>query len=282
MAWQALVAPRKTVKDGAGRCLPYAQSFFGAPVRYDSAWDAWNATQYKHGAGEALPGVPVLLWFSHYGTYYSYSQGRSFYGNWGHVAIHVPGDAIYTSPGAGYGFERWANIAQIEARFNSKFVGWSEDINGLRVAQNVGSSTSTAPTTTASRKGTDMAFESIRRPDGTITFADELGIEGIDAYRTPDIGAAEYLSAFSKVFGGWQEVTAREFDIARAIADRRRAAIEKRQSDLVLSSLRAQNEAAIKSALEASLKNGVKIDAAQLAKDVAKTVNDDIAKRMAQ
>lgn len=134
--------------------------------------------------------------------------------------------------------------------------------------------------TPSTGKATDMAFESIRRPDGTITFVDELGIEGIDSYRTPDIGAAEYLSAFSKVFGGWQEVSAREFDIARAIADRRRAAIEKRQSDLVLSSLRTQNEAAIKSALEAALKNGVKLDAAQLAKDVAKTVNDDIAKRM--
>lgn len=125
-----------------------------------------------------------------------------------------------------------------------------------------------------------MAFESIRHPDGTITFADELGVEGIDAYRSSDIGAAEYLDAFYAFFPGTKQLTARQWDIVRAIADRRRAAVEKRQSDLVLTSLRSQNEAAIKAALEKALAGGVKIDAAQLAKDVAKTVNDDIAKRM--
>lgn len=143
MTWQALVPPRKGTQDYAGMCLRYAQSFFGAPVRHRSAWDAWNATQHKHGTNEALPGVPVILWFSHFGTY------QNEYGNWGHVAIHVPGDAIYTSPGYGYGFERWATIAQIEQRFASKYVGWSEDINGLRVAQQSGKP---APQPTRSRK----------------------------------------------------------------------------------------------------------------------------------
>lgn len=152
MAWQALVAPRKGTQDGAGWCLRYAQSFFGAPVRYNSAWDAWNATQYKHGTGEGLPEVPVLLWFSHYGTYGS----PPTYGNWGHVAIHVPGDAIYTSPGTGYGFERWANIGQIESRFASKYVGWSEDINGLRVAQNVNTPAPTPTTNTTTRRVKEM------------------------------------------------------------------------------------------------------------------------------
>lgn len=130
MAWQALVAPRKGTRDGTGWCLRYAQSFFGAPARYNSAWDAWNATQYKHGPNEPLPDVPVLLWFSHYGTYGSPPR----YGNWGHVAIHVPGDAIYTSPASGWGFGRYGTIREIERVFNARYVGWSEDINGLRVA----------------------------------------------------------------------------------------------------------------------------------------------------
>lgn len=125
-----LVAPRKGTQDGAGWCLRYAQSFFGAPVKHPSAWAAWNATVHKHGPNVPVPGgVAVLLWFSHYGTYGS----PPTYGNWGHVAIHVSGDAIYTSPGSGWGFERWGTIAQIEQRFNCKYVGWSEDINGLRV-----------------------------------------------------------------------------------------------------------------------------------------------------
>lgn len=141
MSWQALVPPRPWVTDGAGFCLRYAQSFFGAPARHRSAWHAWAAAPYRHGIGDPLPGVPVLLWFAHWGEYfdglgqYGDDPSRPYYGNWGHVAIHVPGDAIYTSPGYGWGFERWATIGQIEARFGCRYVGWSEGINGLLVAQ---------------------------------------------------------------------------------------------------------------------------------------------------
>lgn len=89
--------------------------------------------------------------------------------------------------------------------------------------------------------GTDMAFESIRNAaDGSITFADEYGIEGIDAYRSADIGGTEYLTTFSKVFGGWKDLTHREFDIARAIADRRRAAVEARLADRVTAQVLAR------------------------------------------
>lgn len=135
MTWNALVPPRRDTEDSTGRCLPFAQSFFGAPIRYDSAWDSWNATQFKHGPEVPLPDVPVLLWYSHYGTYYSYSKGYSFYGNWGHVTPYVPGDAIYSSPAYGFGQDRYATIAEVERAFNAKYVGWSEDINGLRVAE---------------------------------------------------------------------------------------------------------------------------------------------------
>ena len=134
--WVALASPRKDTRDYTGRCLPFAQSFFGAPIMYDSAWDAWNATKFKHGPEIPLPDVPVLLWYSHYGTYYSYSKGYSFYGNWGHVTPYVPGDAIYSSPARGYGQDRYETIAEVERVFGAKYVGWSEDINGLRVAEN--------------------------------------------------------------------------------------------------------------------------------------------------
>lgn len=131
MVSKQLVEPRLGTVDGAGWCHRFARNFFGAPMGYSSAWEAWQATEYKHGPGEALPDVAVLLWFSHYGTYGS----PPTYGNWGHVAVHVPGRGIYTSPGYGEGQEVWQTIAQIESRFASTYVGWSEDINGLRVAQ---------------------------------------------------------------------------------------------------------------------------------------------------
>lgn len=130
MSWVALVPPRLGTMDATGMCLRFAQSFFGAPVRYASAWDAWNATETKYSPSDPTPPVPVLLWFAHYGTY----GDPPTYANWGHVAVLVPGDAIYTSPTWGYGQGRYGSIAEIEYYFNSKYVGWTPDINGLYVA----------------------------------------------------------------------------------------------------------------------------------------------------
>lgn len=133
----------------------------------------------------------------------------------------------------------------------------------------------------ASTNGTTMSFESIRHPNGTTIFADEYGVEGIDAYRSSDIGATEYLEAFAKAWPGTKQVTAREFDIIRAIADRRRAVVEKRIADRVVAQLGGTNAAAVEKAIgDVLAKQGLKIDAAALAKDVAKLVNDDAARRM--
>lgn len=126
--WTQLVAPDTSVKANAGMCLAFVQSVYGAPVRYRSAWDAWQATTQKHT--DQLPTVSVPVWFSHYGTY---GQPPS-YENWGHVVAYVPSRGFLSSPGRGYGSEWLATIEEVERRFNSKYVGWSEDINGLQVA----------------------------------------------------------------------------------------------------------------------------------------------------
>ena len=136
MGWKALVPPRKNTVDLPGMCLRYAQSFFGAPARYASAWEAWQNQSYRHPASDPLPNVPVLLWFSHYGTYGAPAE----YKNWGHVAPLVPGDAIYSSPStwnAGWSYSKFGTIAELERALNCTYVGWSEDINGLRVAEYV-------------------------------------------------------------------------------------------------------------------------------------------------
>ena len=135
MGWKALVPPRKWVIDGPGWCLRYAQSFFGAPAMYNSAWEAWEHQQFRHPASEPLPDVPVLIWFEHWGTYGP--TGAERYGNWGDVRIHVPGDAIYGAPitGTASGTSRVGTIQEIERGIGARYVGWSEDINGLRVAE---------------------------------------------------------------------------------------------------------------------------------------------------
>lgn len=126
-----LVQPDTTVTDGAGWCLRFTQSVWGAPARYNSAWDAWEATQYKHSTAESLPDVAVIVWFSHFGTY----GEPPTYDNWGHVVSYIPGRGFLSSPSVGVGQKWLATIEEVEQFFNSKYVGWSEDINGLRVAE---------------------------------------------------------------------------------------------------------------------------------------------------
>lgn len=126
-------------------------------TRYARAWQAWQGTEFKHGPGEPLPDVPVLLWFDHWGRY---SGG---YGQYGHVALNVPGVGIYTSPSTPLGspasYEIYSSIREIERRFNSTYVGWSEDLAGHRIA---------APATTV-RKDTRMhAVRQIGLPDSGI------------------------------------------------------------------------------------------------------------------
>lgn len=124
-----LVQPDTTVTDGAGWCLRFTQSVWGAPAKYESAWYAWTATQFKHT--EPLPeDIAVVVWFSHYGTYGNPPR----YDNWGHVVTYVPGQGFLSSPQSGIGQKWLATIQDVERAFNSTYVGWSEDINGLRVA----------------------------------------------------------------------------------------------------------------------------------------------------
>ena len=132
MSYVQLVQPDLSTQDGAGWCLRFTQTVWGAPVRYDSAWDAWNATYAKHGTGEPLPeDASCIVWFSHYGTY----GNPPTYDNWGHVVTWVPGRGFLSSPGKGYGQKWFDSTTAVERYFNAGYVGWSEDLNGLRVIE---------------------------------------------------------------------------------------------------------------------------------------------------
>lgn len=126
-----LVAPNTGVKDYAGFCLRFTQSVYGAPAQHESAWDAWNATSYKHETSENIPDVSAPVWFSHFGTYGNPPR----YDNWGHVVAYIPGQGYLSSPGSGYGSKMFDSIQAVESYFNAKYVGWSEDLNGLRIAE---------------------------------------------------------------------------------------------------------------------------------------------------
>lgn len=134
MSWQQLVTPNTSVQDYAGFCLRFVQSVNGSPARYASAWDAWLATEHKHETRD-LPDVSVPCWFEHWGTY----GEPPTYGNWGHVVQYVPGAGFVSSPVGKlgtYGQSWFGTLEEVERTFNARFVGWSEDINGLKVVEN--------------------------------------------------------------------------------------------------------------------------------------------------
>lgn len=130
---QQLVTPNLGAVAGAGLCLAFAQSVLGAPVKYDSATQAWQNQQGRH-PGELPPsGVTVPIWFSHYGTYGPMGNTPRHYGDWGHVAVRLADGSIISSPGSGVGRARFSSIGEVERYFNAKYVGWSEYMNGRQI-----------------------------------------------------------------------------------------------------------------------------------------------------
>lgn len=77
------------------------------------------------------------------------------------------------------------------------------------------------PTPTTTQEESDMSMTTIRKPDGSIFFADELGADHLGDYRTHDIDLGEFLGSVQGVFGAPVQLNARQFDIAVAVAQRR-------------------------------------------------------------
>ncbi len=132
--YKQLVTPNLNTVGKEGYCLAYARSMFAAPGGTNYAWDAWQAAKYKHTDRNLPTDAAVLM-------YYSYVNNGI---KEGHVTVSVPGKGIYSSPVTGTGHGVYGSIAEIEQHYTTHFnggtqpvvyVGWSEDINGLRVAE---------------------------------------------------------------------------------------------------------------------------------------------------
>jgi hypothetical protein len=185
-----LVTPNPNTQDYAGYCLRFAQSVWGAPVRYKSAWDAWNATQLKHSVSDPVPNdVGTLQWFSHWGTY-------GYYDNWGHVVSFIPSRGYLSSPLSGYGQSWFDTIEEVERAFNAKYVGWSEDINGLRVVEISKQPVPPQPPVIPNDRIDTMNLCHVPQADGTTKF-----VLFNDAFYLEFVGQ-EAANAFASQIGG--------------------------------------------------------------------------------
>lgn len=134
MAYKQLKTPNLNHTDFPGWCLRFVRNSFDIESKYEYAWQAWEASKTKH-TGD-LPGdAAVPVWFTWTGTIDGVTR------NWGDVAIHVPGKGVFGTPMRGGGNSNaWHPSVQARAKAlggGAKYVGWTEDVNDVRVVEYV-------------------------------------------------------------------------------------------------------------------------------------------------
>jgi len=127
-----LIQPNYAINIKAGLCLKYSRSVFGIDAVYDPAWQAWQKVQYRH-EDKNFPDASVPVWFDWWGKL----PGDTVKKQYGHVAVRDKSGIIWSSPLSGIGRAWFNSIEDLVKAFGNgmKYVGWSEDINNVRVVQ---------------------------------------------------------------------------------------------------------------------------------------------------
>ena len=113
---------QRASRDWRGWCLVFVRSCFGVTALYPSAASAWFNARYKHPttSGASIPrGVPVF-W-----------TGGS--GGFGHIALSRGDGTCWTTDFKRPGQVDVARIDDIGPGWGLTLVGWTEDVNGVRV-----------------------------------------------------------------------------------------------------------------------------------------------------
>lgn len=126
--YKQLKTPRPGTTDGAGWCLRHVRNVYGIASGASTAWEGWLATKHKK-TSRTMPNVSVPVWFSWTGTVSGVRK------NWGHVVAWVPGRGYLSTPLSGWGQKWYPNIESVETALGASFVGWSLDLNGVSVAE---------------------------------------------------------------------------------------------------------------------------------------------------
>lgn len=127
MAEIQLIPPNPHIECTPGMCLEYVRKAFGLPAKYSSAIAGWEASRYRHDQRHNFPkDVVVPVWFSLSDNPY------------GHVALRFPDGTIWSaSHPTSHEPVQHPSLLEIEGYYNGRltFLGWTEDIEGVRVAE---------------------------------------------------------------------------------------------------------------------------------------------------
>lgn len=109
-------------RDWTDSCLMFVRTMYGVAAKWPDAATAWRSAVHKHPTTDphAIPrGVPV--WWT----------GGSH--GYGHVAVAVGNGQMWTTDLIRPGKVDLAPISQVHTKWGLQLVGWTEDINGVRI-----------------------------------------------------------------------------------------------------------------------------------------------------
>lgn len=114
VSWARAQARRQTTGWG-GLCLKFSRMAAGAPGGVRNARTAWARARYRHTS-----------WPPPRGTFCFWEGGKH-----GHVSVSSGDGDHYTSDLPVRGQIRWGQIEDVARIWGYRYLGWSEDINGV-------------------------------------------------------------------------------------------------------------------------------------------------------
>ncbi|WP_181158349.1 hypothetical protein [Microbacterium sp. MYb64] len=177
-----------------------------------TAYAAWEQSDGKR-PGDRNPPAGAAVWWGR----------RTWDGNLdGDVVISL-GDgrvAVTEAPGQG-AVTGSCTLDERENEISREYLGWTSSIFDCPINVAAGKDAASITPHIDLSKEDDMSMNTIRRPDGTIYFADELGPDHLGDYKTADIDLGEFIGSAQGVWGAPIQLNDRQFDITVAIAQRR-------------------------------------------------------------
>lgn len=140
MSDQQLIQPNWNAVGSVGYCEQYVERVFSQPELASCAWAAWLATPVKHTDQGFPTGAAVVLYFSYVATIDGVTK------NWGHITVNDPAKGvIFSAPWEeGTTHAELSSVAEVERLYTTHenggtqqvtYVGWSEYLANVRVAE---------------------------------------------------------------------------------------------------------------------------------------------------
>ena len=103
-----------------GRCLQYSRTWLEIDPRYPSATVAWNEANVRHTDRNPKDGAPVF-----------WTGGSHGYG---HIALHTRNGRIRSTDVLSGGLVSTVTLSWFDTHWPGlKYVGWTEDVNGITI-----------------------------------------------------------------------------------------------------------------------------------------------------